>query len=129
MDDPRFLTLKEVLYLHDESLVRFGGSTGIGDIGLVESALGAAQNVFWYGRGDLYQIAAAYGFHLAEAQAFVDANKRTGVAAALTFLKVNGIRVPEDDGSIYQALIDIANKRQDKTGLAVVLRKLVEAQQ
>jgi death-on-curing protein len=91
VDEPRFLTLKEALYLHDESLIRFGGSTGIGDIGLVESALGAAQHVFWYGRGDLYQIAAAYGFHLAEAQAFVDANKRTGGAAALTFLRVNGI--------------------------------------
>jgi death on curing protein len=86
VDEPRFLTLKEVLYLPDQSIVRFGGSTGIGDIGLVESALGAAQNVFWYGRGDLYQIAAAYGFHLAEAQAFVDANKRTGVSVALTFL-------------------------------------------
>ena len=105
MDEPRFLTLKEVLYLHDESLVRFGGSTGIGDVGLVESALGAAQNAFWYGRGDLYQI-----------------------AGALMFLRVNGIRVPEDDGSIYQALIDIANKRQDKAGFAVTLRKLVEAQ-
>jgi death-on-curing protein len=128
VDEPRFLTLKEVLYLPDQSIVRFGGSTGIGDIGLVESALGAAQNVFWYGRGDLYQIAAAYGFHLAEAQAFVDANKRTGVSAALTFLSLKGIRVPEDDGSIYQALIDIANKRQDKGGLAVILRELVEAQ-
>jgi death-on-curing protein len=117
VDEPRFLTLKEVLYLHDDSLVRFGGSRGIGDVGLVESALGAAQNEFWYGRGDLYQIAAAYGFHLAEAQAFVDANKRTGVAAALTFLKVNGIRVPEDDGSIYQPLIDISNKRKDKARL------------
>jgi death on curing protein len=124
VDEPRFLTLKEILYLHDEALVRFGGSVGIGDLGLVESALGAAQNVFWYGRGDLFQIAAAYGFHVAEAQAFIDANKRTGVAAALTFLQVNGIRVREDDGSIYQALIDIANKQQDKAGLAEVLRKL-----
>jgi hypothetical protein len=52
-----------------------------------------------------------------------------GVAAALTFLKVNGIRVPEDDGSIYQALIEIANKQQDKAGLAEVLRKLVSTQQ
>jgi len=128
VDEPRFLTLKEVLYLHDEALVRFGGLSGIGALGLIESALGAVQNAFWYGRGDLFEIAGAYGFHVAESQAFVDANKRTGVAAALMFLTVNAVSVPEDDGSVYQALIDIANKRLDKTGLAEVLRKLVETQ-
>jgi len=124
--EPRFLTLEEDLYLHDESLARFGGSAGIREPGLFESALASAENTHWYGRGGSYEIAAAYAFHLAEAQAFVDGNKRTGAAAAITFLMVNGVRFPVDDGSIYAALIDVANKRLDKTGLAAVLRKLVE---
>jgi len=124
--EPRFLTLNEVLYLHDESLARFGGLAGIGEPGLVESALGAAQNAFWYGNGDLFAIAAAYAFHLAESQAFNDGNKRTAAAAAITFLTLNDVRFPKDDGSVYNALIEIAQKRLDKPGLANVLRKLVE---
>ena len=126
MAEPRFLTLNEVLYLHDESLARFGGLAGIGEPGLVESALGAAQNAFWYGNGDLFAIAAAYAFHLAESQAFNDGNKRTAAAAAITFLTLNDVRFPKDDGSVYNALIEIAQKRLDKPGLANVLRKLVE---
>jgi len=124
--EPRFLTLNEVLYLHDESLARFGGLAGIGEPGLVESALGAAQNTFWYGNGGLFAIAAAYAFHLAESQAFNDGNKRTAAAAAITFLTLNDVRFPKDDGSVYNALIEIAQKRLDKPGLANVLRKLVE---
>lgn len=125
MDEPRFLTLAEVLYLHDESLARFGGIAGVGDLGLIESAMGSAQNAYWYGRGGLYEIAAAYAFHIAESQAFNDGNKRTGAAAALSFLTLNGVSFPKDDGSVYTALIDVAEKRLDKTGLAKVLHKLV----
>jgi len=124
VDEPRFLTLKEVLYLHDESLARFGGSSGIGDLGMVESALGAARNTYRYGRGDLCEIAAAYAFHIAESQAFVDGNKRTAAAAAISFLTANGVQFPKDDGSVYRAMIEIANKQLDKVGLANVLRRL-----
>jgi prophage maintenance system killer protein len=42
------------------------------------------------------------------------------------FLKLNGVRFPEDDGSVYAALIDVANRKLDKAGLADVFRKLVE---
>ena len=126
MDEPRFLSLAEVLYLHDESLARFGGLAGVGDLGLVESALGSAQNAFWYGNGNLFDIAAAYAFHIAESQAFVDGNKRTAASAAITFLRVNGIEFPIDNGSVYAAMIEIAKKQLDKPGLAVVLRRLTE---
>jgi len=125
-DEPRFLKLAEVLYLHDESLSRFGGLSGVREAGLVESALGSAQNAFWYGRGNVFDIAAAYAFHIAESQAFVDGNKRTAAAAAISFLRLNGIRFPKDDGSVYKAMIEIAEKRLDKAGLAVVLCLLVE---
>ena len=127
-DEPRFLKLAEVLYLHDESLARFGGLSGVREPGLVESALGSAQNVFWYGHGNLFDIAAAYAFHIAESQAFVDGNKRTAAATAISFLRLNGVRFPKDDGSVYKAMIEIAGKRLDKAGLAVVLRLLAEKQ-
>jgi death-on-curing protein len=126
VDEPRFLTISEVLYLHDKSLERYGGSAGIREPGLVESALGSAQNAFWYGHGNLFEIAAAYAFHIAESQSFVDGNKRTVASAAITFLRANGVKFPKDDGSVYRAMIQIAERRLDKPGLAVVLRVLAE---
>jgi death-on-curing protein len=126
LDEPKFLTLAEVLYLHDESLARYGGSAGIREPGLIESALGSAQNALRYGQGGLFEIAAAYAFHLSQSQAFIDGNKRTAAAAAISFLKKNGIDYPEDNGSLYQAMIEIAEKRLDKSGLAAVLKQQAE---
>ena len=77
MCEPEFLTPAIVEQLHAASLALFGGSAGIRDRGLVESALASARHTYLYGRGDLCDIA--------EAQAFLDGNKRTAVAAALTF--------------------------------------------
>jgi death-on-curing protein len=125
-DEPKFLSLAEALYLHDESLRRFGGSAGIREYALIESALGSAQNTFWYERGGLFEIAAAYAFHIAQSQAFVDGNKRTAVASAISFLRKNGIRFPKDDGSLYRTMIEIAEKRLDKTGLAAAIKQLAE---
>jgi death-on-curing protein len=126
VDQPRFLTLDEVLYLHDQSLARFGGSAGVRELGLVELALGSVQNTFWYGHGGLFEIAAAYAFHLAESQAFLDCNKRTAAASAIALLTLNGMTFPKDDGSVYTAMVEIAEKRLNKSGLAAVLRRLVE---
>lgn len=122
MREPEFLTLDEVLYLHEEALRRFGGLGGVGNPGLIESALGSAQNAYWYGHGDLFDIATAYAFHIAESQAFLDGNKRAGAASALVFLMRNGVDAPVDDGSIYDALIAIAKHQLDKPGLAAVIR-------
>lgn len=126
-EEPKFLTIPEILYLHDESLRRYGGLAGIREPGLVESASGSAQNAFWYGRGGLFEIAAAYAFHIAESQAFNDGNKRTAAASAISFLLKNDVRFPPDDGSVYAAMIEVANKKLDKPGLAERLRRLVES--
>jgi death-on-curing protein len=93
--------------------------------GLIESALGAARNTYHYGSGDLFDIAATYAFHLAQAQAFLDGNKRTAVSTALVFLEINGI-APEktpNNQVLYDAMIAIAEKRMDKAGLAEMFRR------
>src|SRR6185437_10676624 len=101
MEEPLFLTRSQIERLHDQSLIKFGGLRGVGDEGLIQSALASAKNAYFYGGGDLFDIAAAYAFHLAEAQAFVDGNKRTGIGAALAFLDVNGVQVTATDDSLY----------------------------
>lgn len=126
-EEPKFLSIAEILYLHDESLARFGGSEGIRERGLVESAAASARNSFYLGNGGLFDVAAAYAFHVAESQAFIDGNKRAGVASAILFLRKNGVRFPKDDGSVYKAMIAVAERRMDKRGLAETLRRLVES--
>ena len=88
---PVFLTRSQVGQLHDISLERYGGQAGVRDPGLVDSALASAQNTSFYGAGDVFDIAAAYAFHIAEAQAFNDGNKRAAIGAALTFLELNSV--------------------------------------
>ena len=122
-DEPRFLSRAQIERLHDKSLAKFGGAAGVGDEGLIQSALASAKNAYFYGQGDLFDIAAAYAFHLAEAQAFIDGNKRTGIGAALTFLELNCAHTTADDDVLYDAMIDIAKKRLNKVGLAAIMRE------
>ncbi len=123
----RFLELSEVEELHAESLRVYGGSAGTRDAGLVESALAAATNTALYTEADVFDVAAVYAFHLAEAQGFIDGNKRTAIGAALAFLVLNhAMRLPrpEDLNAIYNAMIAIARHEMDKAGLAALLREL-----
>lgn len=127
MEEILFLSLDAVLALHARSLREHGGSDGIRDQGGVESAVGQPMNDFYYGRADLFGIAAAYAFHVAEAQAFVDGNKRTAIASALAFLAMNkSARNPTaaDLDSLYDAMIAIAKHELNKAGLAALFRKL-----
>ena len=122
-----FLTLEQVHRLHAMGLEDHGGSPGIRDVGLIESALASAQNTFLYGGGDDFEVAAAYAFHLAEAQAYLDGNKRVGIMAALTFLAMQGYRRKPEiaiQEQLYAAMIAIAKHELDKPGLAALFRKI-----
>lgn len=88
--EPWFLDIGQVDELHEASLKAYGGTSGGRDRSLVESALGAAKNTFFYGSGDHFGVAAAYAFHIAQAQANLDGNKRTAIAAGIAFLAGNG---------------------------------------
>ena len=123
MSDPLFLDFEVVSELHKDSLMKFGGTDGIRERGLIESALGSAINTYVYAGGDLFDIAATYGFHIAQAQAFLDGNKRTGASASLTFLRINGVTKLPSAGELYDAMIAIAEKRLDKSGLAELFRR------
>ena len=126
MSEPIFLTLDEVMRIHARSLAEHGGADGVRDAGLIESALGSAKNTFFYGAGDVFDVAASHAFHLAEAQAFLDGNKRTAVGAALVFLGRNGAYVMPPFRQQHQAMLDIAAKRMTKAELAKVLRELAQ---
>ena len=123
MNEPIFLTLDEVHSIHARSLAEHGGSDGTRDPGLVESALASAKNIFYYARGDVFDVAAGYAFHLAESQAFIDGNKRTAVVAALVFLAKNGIYATPATWELYNAMIDVAEKKKNKADVAKIFRQ------
>jgi len=123
VNDPLFLSMEDIEFLHQRSIARYGGSLGLRDRGGLEAAVNQPKNTFYYGQGDLFDIAAAYAFHIAEAQAFLDGNKRTAVAAALNFLNLNGDKTIFDSARLYEAMIAIAEKRLTNTDLASFLRQ------
>jgi len=123
VSEPIFLELDEVLRIHARSLAEHGGRDGVRDLGLVESALASAKNILFYAGGDWFEVAAGYAFHLAESQAFIDGNKRTAVAAALVFLAKNGIYATPATWELYNAMIDVAEKKKNKADLADIFRK------
>ena len=123
--DPAFVSLQQVLRAHEHSLERHGGSAGIRDEGLLRSAVEQPLNdYFFYGRADLFGIAAAYAFHIAQAQAFLDGNKRTAITIALAFLEQNGIATNAATDRLYDAMIGIAERRLTKADLAALFREL-----
>ena len=121
-----FLSLEDVYLLHSLQIDHYGGSEGVRDHTLVESAAMTPQGSYGgeFTHPDIFLMAAAYAFHLSENQAFVDGNKRTALSAALVFLDINGIEIVDPEGSLYQAMIDVSAKKLDKAGLANLLKKL-----
>jgi len=124
--DPEFLELEDVLELHERQIEAFGGTKGLRDQGLLESALAVPQATFGgqLVHDSIFAMAAAYAFHVAENQPFLDGNKRTGLGAALLFLRLNGLRVMDPGEALYDAMIAIAERRLDKPGLAALLQRL-----
>lgn len=127
--EPVFLNIDEVLEIHRRQLASYGGSEGIRDLALLESAVAMPQASFG---GDfvhvgLFAMAAAYAFHIAENQPFVDGNKRTGLVAALVFLDLNDIVVIDPEAKLYDALIAVAEHRMNKQQLAALLADLPKA--
>lgn len=125
--EPKFLTREQVEGRHQISLDRYGGSAGLRDEHGLLSALDAPLNDYFYGGADLFGIAAAYAFHIAQAQAYLDGNKRTAVASALVFLQINGVPTENVDSfSLHEALIAVAERRMTKAELAGQFRELFD---
>jgi len=82
-----FLTVDDVEFLHEEQLRLFGGLEGVRDRAALESAVAVPTATFAgdFLHEDIFVMAAAYAYHLAESQAFLDGNKRTALNAALVF--------------------------------------------
>lgn len=93
-----YLTLLEVLAMHEDQIQRYGGSHGVRDAGLLEAALYRPQTGYY---ADLIEETAALWESLAQNHPFVDGNKRTAFAATYTFLAINGAQLIADAEDTY----------------------------
>lgn len=122
------LTVDMVREIHAEAIARFGGSNGVREVALLESAVAAPQASFG-GKSpyqDMTEVAAAYLFYLCRNHPFIDGNKRTALGACLVFLRLNGIE-PAADGPEWEALtLAVAASELDRDQTTKRLRKLLK---
>ena len=110
MNGPIWLDRRGLLFLHFESLAEHGGTSGMRDEGLLDSALARPRNQFLYNtKVDLARLAAAYGFGLAKNHALVDGNKRIAFIATALFLRLNGWRLTSERLNEIQTMLDLAS--------------------
>ena len=121
---PTFLTLDEVLEIHHDQLARYGGAAGVRDLGLLQSALAQPQATF-SGRflhADLFEMAAAYLFHLVQNHAFLDGNKRAGTVAAIVFLRMNEQELKVTNDELESLVLSVAQSQVDKAAITTFFR-------
>ena len=126
MGEPQFLTLAEVVEVHADQLKRYGGRAGLRDMGLLQSALAQPEASFageWLHQG-VYEMAAAYAYHLCQHHPFVDGNKRTAVACALVFLELNDVGLTDPAGDLKDAMLKAASGKMSNAALAALFRQL-----
>jgi death-on-curing protein len=127
--EPEFLDVEDVIELHATQLEVYGGSSGLRDRGLLESAVAQPQASFEgeFAHGGLFEMAAAYLFHIVSNHPFVDGNKRAGVLAAVVFLDVNGISIDHPSEALYALTMGVAEGRIEKAAVAVELERIAKA--
>jgi death on curing protein len=125
---PFFLTLDEIIDIHQDQIERYGGSQGVRDWGMLQSAIAMPSAGFGgqYLHADLFEMAAAYLFHIVQNHPFVDGNKRVGAAAAYVFLALNHIRLTTDPAEYAELVLSVAQGKTPKSSVAAFFRENTE---
>jgi len=119
-----FIVTADALSLHSDQIELYGGEHGVRDLGLLESAVAQAQAAFGGQdlHNDLFEMAAAYLFHIVKNHPFVDGNKRAGAVTALVFLDLNGIEIDAPKGALYELTMAVATGQTGKAEIAEFFR-------
>lgn len=125
---PLFLTVEDIVEIHTDQIGRYGGMLGIPEPYLLQSAVAQPCATFEnnYLHQNLFEMAAAYLFHIVMNHPFLDGNKRTGAAAALVFLFLNGIEVIIEEDAYADIVLAVAQGRMKKGEIAMFLKAASE---
>jgi death-on-curing protein len=121
----RWIDEREVRAMHLELIAEHGGSSGVRDAGLLDSALARPRNIATYGTPNLYDLAAAYAFGLTRNHAFIDGNKRIAFATMTVFLELNGYELNAPQPEAYESMIALAAGDMTEVQLASWLQRHV----
>lgn len=126
MDEPKWMQRAWVKAIHADQIRQHGGSPGIGDEGLIESALARPRNLSAYERKDLARLAAAYAYGLARNHGFIDGNKRIAFQTMFVFLGLNGWRLVAEEPEVVRVMVDVAAGTTSEADLASWVRDHIE---
>lgn len=120
-----FLNLGEILEIHRDQLARYGGASGLRDLNLLKSAVAMPQAAFdgEFLHPDIFEMAAAYLFHIVGNHPFLDGNKRVGAVACLVFLELNGYEFTAPERELADIVFALARGDVTKADIAVFVRK------
>ncbi len=121
--DYSWIAIVEILAIHEKLLALFGGSSGIRDINLLESALDRPKNLVNYEKPDIFEIAAIYADGIVNNHPFIDGNKRTGFIAAVLFLESNHTDFTGSEAEAVIFTIGLANKSISREQYAAWLKQ------
>jgi death on curing protein len=122
--EPRWLSATMIRAIHNSQVQDHGGSLGLRDQGLLDSALDRPRNRFHYSsEADIFDLAAAYGFGLARNHPFVDGNKRVAFQAMYVFLGLNGFRIEAEEPEVVRLVLALAGGDLPEPELADWLRR------
>jgi len=121
---PIFLTLHEVVAIHRDQIARYGGSEGVRDWGLLQSAVAMPAAGFGgqFVHSDPCEMAAAVLFHIVQNHPFIDGNKRVGAAAAYVFLALNNVVLTADEDAYAELVLSVARGETPKSGVSDFFR-------
>jgi len=123
----RFLPEAVVMAIHDDQIRLYGGAYGVRDMSALDAALHMPQAQFGgeFLHTTIFEMAAAYGFHLCQNHPFLDGNKRAAGMAMFTFLQLNGLEPHASEPEYYAVMMSVASGQMSKEQLADWLREVV----
>lgn len=120
-----FLYKTEVIDIHERLIEEFGGINGLRDEGALESALSSVENRAYYENADILICAATYAYHLTQAHAFIDGNKRIAAAISEIFLNINSIRLNATNDQIVDLFLSIASGEKSRNDVEQIFLQWV----
>jgi death on curing protein len=125
MSGIKFLNLAEVMEIHRDQIARYGGSAGLRDLNMLKSVVAMPQATFGgtFLHSDIFEMAAAYLFHVVRNHPFLDGNKRVGAVAAIVFLELNRYDFTAREEKLAETVFGLARSELTKADIALFIRK------
>ena len=121
-----FLEVEDIIIVHRNQIELYGGSFGVRDLGLLDSAVNAVQASFDgdYMHKTPYERASAYIYYIAQNHPFMDGNKRTALAVGLVYPDMSGIEIDDPNEELYEMMIEVSTGNSSKEKVSEILKRL-----